>query len=38
MWIRRGQGSLWAAAGLLAALLLLLWWRRSHKARVRGPG
>lgn len=38
MWIRRGQGSLWAAAGLLAALLLLLWWRRSHKARVHGQG
>ncbi|MBN8712637.1 MAG: DedA family protein [Xanthomonadales bacterium] len=38
MWIRRGQGSLWAAAGLLAALLILLWWRRSHRARVRGQG
>jgi membrane protein DedA with SNARE-associated domain len=38
MWIRRGQGSLWAAAGMLAALLILLWWRRSHRARVRGGG
>jgi membrane protein DedA with SNARE-associated domain len=38
MWIRRGQGSLWAAAGMLAALQILLWWRRSHRARVRGGG
>lgn len=38
MWIRRGQGSLWAAAGLLLALLLLLWWRRSRKPSVHGQG
>jgi len=38
MWIRRGQGSLWALCGALVLLLLLLWWRREHKAGARKPG
>ena len=38
MWIRRGQGSLWALCGVLILLLLLLWWRREHKTRARGQG
>ncbi|MHA6205004.1 DedA family protein [Dyella soli] len=38
MWIRRGQHSLWALAGVLLLILLVLWWRHRRRQRCEDAG